>query len=70
MLRGFHATRMGICKVENGSFWRGGEGFTKMNVPPSPVLFPALRKSEPRDWPSASQAGRLMFELCVSEAMQ
>ena len=57
-LRAFHVTGVGICKVENGEFWRGEESITKMLcLSPSPVLFTALRKSKPQDWPSTIQAG-------------
>lgn len=29
-LRAFHVTGMGICKVENGGFWRGKESITEI----------------------------------------
>jgi len=56
-LRAFRVTGVGICKVENGDFWRGGESSTKVFcLSPSPVPFTALRKSEPQNWPSTTQA--------------
>lgn len=57
-LRAFCVTWLGICKVENGDFWRGGESFTKViRLSLSPALFTALRKSKPQDWTSTIQAG-------------